>query len=46
VKITKVFIQNYKSIKELEFTPNKGLNAFVGANSTGKSNIFDAINWF
>jgi putative ATP-dependent endonuclease of OLD family len=45
VKITKVSIANYKSIKKLEFSPNEGLNAFVGGNSTGKSNLFDAINW-
>ena len=45
MKIEKVEIENYKSIKRLEFTPNPGLNAFIGANSTGKSNVFDAINW-
>lgn len=43
MKITKIIIKNYKSIKQLEFTPNKGLNAFIGENSVGKSNIFDAI---
>jgi putative ATP-dependent endonuclease of OLD family len=45
MRIEKVEIENYKSIKKLEFTPNAGLNAFIGANSTGKSNVFDAINW-
>lgn len=45
MKITKVSIDNYKSIKHLEFTPNTGINSFVGANSTGKSNIFEAITW-
>jgi putative ATP-dependent endonuclease of OLD family len=45
MKITKVTIDNYKSIKYLEFNPNKGINAFVGSNSTGKSNIFEAITW-
>lgn len=45
MKITKITIDNYKSIKHLEFEPDSGLNAFIGANSTGKSNIFDAINW-
>lgn len=45
MKITDVYIENYKSVKKLDFKPNKGLNAFVGENSTGKSNIFDAINW-
>lgn len=45
MKITKITIDNYKSIKHLEFEPDPCLNAFIGANSTGKSNIFDAINW-
>lgn len=45
MKIAKIEIENYKSIKKLEFTSNPGLNAFIGANSTGKSNIMDAINW-
>ena len=45
MKIIRITIDNYKSIKHLEFEPSQGLNAFIGANSTGKSNIFDAINW-
>ncbi|MFZ2026398.1 MAG: AAA family ATPase [Microgenomates group bacterium] len=45
MKIIKVTIENFKSIKKLEFAPNLGLNAFIGANSTGKSNVMDAINW-
>jgi len=45
MKITKITIDNYKSIKHLEFEPSTGLNAFIGANSSGKSNVFDAINW-
>lgn len=45
MRIEKVEIENYKSIKKLEFIPNPGLNAFIGANSTGKSNVFNAINW-
>lgn len=45
MKFTKITINNYKSIKHLEFETSPGLNAFIGANSTGKSNIFDAINW-
>lgn len=44
MKIEQVTIENYRSIKELEITPNKGLNVFVGENSVGKSNIFNAIN--
>lgn len=45
MKIKKIVIENYKSIKHLEVTPRPGLNVFIGENSVGKSNIFDAINW-
>lgn len=45
MKITEITIKNYKSIKDLKFRPNPGLNAFIGENNTGKSNIFEAINW-
>lgn len=45
MKIKKIIIDNYKSIKHLEIIPELGLNAFIGENSVGKSNIFDAITW-
>lgn len=45
MRIERIEIDNYKSIKHIEFNPTQGLNAFIGANSTGKSNIFNAINW-
>lgn len=45
MKIERITIDNYKSIKFLEIEPNAGLNAFIGENSVGKSNIFNAINW-
>jgi len=45
MKIRKIHIKNYKSIKELNFKPNASINAFIGENNTGKSNIFEAINW-
>ncbi|MDD5489294.1 MAG: AAA family ATPase [Candidatus Moranbacteria bacterium] len=45
MKIEKITVENYKSIKHLEIEPNPGLNAFIGENSVGKSNIFKAINW-
>lgn len=43
MRITKVIIENYRSIKhtEIEFKPLFGL---IGANSAGKSNILRAIN--
>lgn len=43
MKITKVHIQNYKSIKDLTFSPSLKMNVFIGENSVGKSNIIDAM---
>lgn len=45
MKITKIEIENYKSIRHLVIEPNQGINAFVGENSVGKSNIFNAVTW-
>ncbi len=45
MKITKIKIENFRSIKELSLTSNSGINSIVGANSTGKTNFFEAINW-
>jgi putative ATP-dependent endonuclease of OLD family len=45
MKITEVYMKNYKSIRELRFQPREKMNVFIGENSVGKSNIFDAINW-
>lgn len=45
MKITRILIRNYKSIKDLDFKPNPGINIFIGENGVGKSNIFEAINW-
>lgn len=44
MKITRVKIENYRSIKSLEFKPKK-LCAIVGENNVGKSNIFSALNF-
>lgn len=45
MKIERIIIENYRSIKQIELVPNKGLNVFIGENSVGKTNIFNAINW-
>jgi len=45
MKITRIHVENYKSIKELDISPSPKLNVFIGENGVGKSNIFDAINW-
>lgn len=44
MKIARVKIENYRSIKSLEFRPKK-LCAIVGENNVGKSNIFSALNF-
>lgn len=45
MKITRIKIQNYKSIKDIDITVNPYVNVFIGENSVGKSNIFSAIEW-
>jgi len=45
MKITKIEIENYKSIERLVFNTSEQINVFIGENSVGKSNIFDAITW-
>ncbi|NCS99514.1 AAA family ATPase [Candidatus Parcubacteria bacterium] len=42
--LSKVFIKNYRSIKELEVSFKKGKNVIVGRNNSGKSNIVKAID--
>jgi len=41
--IKRIVIENYRSIKQMEFVPNK-FCALVGENNVGKSNILSAIN--
>ncbi len=45
MKIERIVIRNYKSIKHIDINCSSKINAFIGENSVGKSNIFDAINW-
>lgn len=45
MKINRVHIKNYKSIKNLEFKPSPKMNVFIGENGVGKSNIIEAIYW-
>lgn len=42
--ISKLIINNYKSIKNETFIFNKGINVLVGKNNAGKSNIVSALN--
>lgn len=45
MKITKISIQNYRSIRAESITPSD-FNIFVGRNNHGKTNFFEAIEWF
>jgi putative ATP-dependent endonuclease of OLD family len=45
MKLSKIYIKNFKSIKELEFSfPPSGILVLVGENNSGKSNIIRAID--
>lgn len=45
MKLSKISIRNFRSIKELDFSfPSSGVLALVGSNNAGKSNIVRAIN--
>lgn len=45
MKINRIRIQNYKSIKDINITLSDKVNIFIGENSVGKSNIFAAMEW-
>lgn len=45
MKINKITITNFRSIKYAEITADK-FNVFVGQNNHGKTNFFEAIDWF
>lgn len=42
--LERLYIKNYKSIKELDLHFSKGKNIIIGKNNTGKTNIISAIN--
>jgi len=42
--LSRLFIQNYRSIKELDLQFAKGKNVIVGRNNAGKSNIVKALD--
>jgi predicted ATP-dependent endonuclease of OLD family len=50
MKLTKIKIENFKSIKEIEFDIKKYGNSyttmFVGINESGKSNLLEAMSYF
>jgi len=45
MRITKITIHNFRSIQNSEFIPN-AFNVFAGQNNHGKTNFFEAIEWF
>lgn len=45
MKIERITIKNYKSIKDIDIFVSPLVNVFIGENSVGKSNIFSAIEW-
>lgn len=45
MKINKLTISNYKSIENLELNNLNNFSVFVGPNASGKSNIFEAIEF-
>lgn len=45
MKIVKVEIRNFRSIKHAKFEPGR-FNVLVGRNNHGKSNILEAFEWF
>lgn len=45
MKISKVTVENYRSIRHAEVQPS-AFNVFVGQNNHGKTNFFAAIEWF
>lgn len=45
MRVSKIIIKNFRSIKEAEVVPDN-FNIFVGQNNHGKTNLFEAIDWF
>ena len=45
MKISKIIVENYRSIKKVEITLSD-FSIFVGQNNHGKTNFFESIEWF
>lgn len=45
MKISKIIVENYRSIQKVDISPDK-FSVFVGQNNHGKTNFFEAIEWF
>ena len=44
VRIRKIVIRNFRSIRNLEWVPAEGINCLIGPGDSGKSSILDAID--
>lgn len=42
--ITKIYIRNFRNIKEAELSFDKDMNIFVGKNAQGKTNLMEALS--
>ena len=42
--ISKIYVQNYKLLKEVCFDVNPDINVFVGENDAGKSTLLEVIS--
>ena len=45
MKIDKLTIKNYRSVRDLELSLSPRINVFIGANNVGKSNILSAMEY-
>lgn len=45
MKISKIIVENYRSLKRVEVVSGK-LSVFIGQNNHGKTNFFESIEWF
>lgn len=45
IKLTDLQIENFKGIKQFNFSPNEHTTAIIGANGTGKTTVYDAFLW-
>src|ERR1035441_9931324 len=43
--ISRIQVENFRSVKHADIAPSE-FNVFVGQNNHGKTNLFEAIEWF
>jgi len=43
MKIKRLHIENYKSLRDVDLELNEDINVFIGKNNSGKSNLIDAL---